>query len=101
MLFHVNPKPLLMIANANTNMLPQPMPPPPPPQQQQQQQQQQHQIHIILYDCSLALLPFVSSTLAPSLPLLQNVDGTHSARLGFEFMKHAQKNPEMMQDVRA
>ena len=29
----------------------------------------------------------------------QSVDGTHNARMGFEFMKHAQQNPEMMQDV--
>ncbi len=29
----------------------------------------------------------------------QSVDGAHNARMGFEFMKHAQQNPEMMQDV--
>jgi hypothetical protein len=28
---------------------------------------------------------------------LQSVDGAHNARVGFEFMKHAQQNPEMMQ----
>lgn len=31
--------------------------------------------------------------------LLQSVDGADNARLGFQFMKEAQKNPEMMQDV--
>ena len=29
----------------------------------------------------------------------QTVDGADNARLGFQFMQHAQKNPEMMQDV--
>lgn len=31
--------------------------------------------------------------------VLQSVDGADNARLGFQFMKEAQKNPEMMQDV--
>ena len=29
----------------------------------------------------------------------QSLDGADNARLGFQFMQHAQKNPDMMQDV--
>ena len=32
-------------------------------------------------------------------PDRQSLDGADNARLGFQFMQHAQKNPEMMQDV--
>jgi hypothetical protein len=30
---------------------------------------------------------------------VQNLDGAHNARLGFQFMKEAQRNPELMKDV--
>ncbi len=30
---------------------------------------------------------------------VQNLDGAHSARLGLQFMKEAQRNPELMKDV--
>jgi hypothetical protein len=31
--------------------------------------------------------------------LVQTLDGAHNARLGLQFMKEAQKNPELMKDV--
>ena len=46
--------------------------------------------------------PSSSSSSAAGLtcpPPLQTLDGAHNARLGFQFMQEAQKNPDMMADV--